>query len=281
MKKYFSILVALSLVLMLAVVGTCSNGVIRMATTIGPVDAGIVDTLIDLFEAKTGIKVEYVKAGTGKALEMSKSGDFDLVQVHAKELEEKFVAEGYGTERIDLMYNDFVIVGPKEDPAGIKGLSLGDALQRIMDTEALFISRGDLSGTHVAERNLWIAKGLEPKGDWYLEWEGGPQGNSATLRYTNERQAYTVIDRATYLVLKDEISLVVLVEKDELLLNYITLIPVNPKTFPHVNYDLTMKFVDFLTSEEAQIVIRDFKKDLYGEALFFPNSAKWRSLQGK
>jgi tungstate transport system substrate-binding protein len=281
LKEYLSILVGLALVLVMAGTGIGSERVIRMATTIGPVDAGIVDTLIDLFEAKTGIKVEYAKAGTGKALEMAKTGDFDIVQVHAKELEEKFVAEGYGTERIDLMYNDFVIVGPKDDPAGIKGLPLPEALEKIMDTESLFISRGDLSGTHVAERNLWIAAGLEPKGDWYLEWEGGPQGNSATLRYTDERQAYTVIDRATYLVLKNDISLTVLVEKDEAMLNFITLIPVNPERFPQVNYDLTMQFVDFLTSEEAQIVIRDFKKDVYGEALFFPNSAKWRSLHGK
>ncbi len=281
MNKYFLILVGLSMVLVMAGVGACSERVIRMATTIGPVDAGIVDTLIELFEAKTGIKVEYAKAGTGKALEMAKTGEFDLVQVHAKELEEQFVAEGYGTERIDLMYNDFVIVGPKEDPAGIKGLPLREALKRIMDTESLFISRGDLSGTHVAEMNLWKAAGLEPEGDWYLIWEGGPQGNAATLRYTNERQAYTVIDRATYLVLKNEITLIVLVEKDEAMLNFITLIPVNPERFPNVNYDLTMQFVEFLTSEEAQIAIRDFKKDVYGEALFFPNSAKWRSLHGK
>lgn len=250
---------------------------IRLATTIGPVDAGIVETLTKLFEEKTGIRVEYVGAGTGKALEMSKTGEFDLVQVHARELEEQFVAEGYGTERIALMYNDFVIVGPADDPAGIAGLTPSEALHRIMETESKFISRGDLSGTHVGEMNLWKAAGLEPAGDWYVVWEGGPQGNAATLRYTDEQQAYTFIDRATYLVLKNDISLKVLVEKDELLLNYITLIPVNPERFPQVKYDLVMQFVEFVTSEEVQTVIQDFKKDIYGESLFFPNSAQWRA----
>lgn len=258
---------------------TISSGpFIRLATTIGPVDAGIVGTLTKLFEEKSGIRVEYVGAGTGKALEMSKTGEFDLVQVHARELEEKFVAEGYGTERIDLMYNDFVLVGPADDPAGIEGLTPSEALHRIMETESKFISRGDLSGTHVGEMNLWKAAGLEPAGDWYVVWEGGPQGNTATLRYTDEQQAYTFIDRATYLVLKNDISLKVLVEKDELLLNYITLIPVNPERFPQVKYDLVMQFVDFVTSVEVQKVIEDFKKDIYGESLFFPNSAQWRAM---
>ncbi|WP_084171036.1 stalk domain-containing protein [Desulfofalx alkaliphila] len=250
---------------------------IRMASTIGPIDAGIVGTLTNLFEEKTGIKVEFVGAGTGKALEMSKTGDFDLVQVHARALEEQFVAEGYGTERIPLMYNDFVIVGPKSDTAGIRGLTPSEALNRIMETESLFISRGDRSGTHVGEMELWKAAELEPQGDWYVVWEGGPQGNSATLRYTDEQQAYTFMDRATYLVLKDEISLDVLVEKHESLLNFITLIPVNPEKFPQVKYDLVMQFVDYATSIEAQTVIENFKKDVYGESLFFPNSDRWHA----
>lgn len=254
-----------------------SESFIRLASTIGPIDAGIVGTLAELFEKKTGIRVEFVGAGTGKALEMSKTGDFDLVQVHARALEEQFVAEGYGTERIDLMYNDFVIVGPESDPAGIKGLTPTEALNRIMETQSLFISRGDRSGTHVSEMGLWEAAGLQPQGDWYVVWEGGPQGNTATLRYTDEQQAYTVIDRATYLVLKDEIDLKVLVEKHESLLNFITLIPVNPEMFPQVKYDLAMQFVDYATSDEGQAVIESFKKDIYGEPLFFPNSAQWRA----
>ncbi len=254
---------------------------IRLASTIGPIDAGIVGTLAELFEEETGIRVDFVGAGTGKALEMSKTGDFDLVQVHARALEEQFVADGYGTERIDLMYNDFVIVGPEADPAGINGLPPTEALHRIMETESLFISRGDRSGTHVSEMGLWEAAGLEPQGDWYLVWEGGPQGNSATLRYTDEQQAYTFMDRATYLVLKNEITLKVLVEKHESLLNFITLIPVNPEMFPQVKYDLAMQFVEYATSDEAQTVIDNFKKDIYGESLFFPNSAQWRARTGE
>lgn len=250
---------------------------IRMASTIGPVDAGIVEALAKYFEEKTGIRVEYVGAGTGKALEMSKTGDFDLVQVHAKALEEQFVAEGYGTERIDLMYNDFVIVGPAADPAGIKGHTPSDALEQIMVSESVFISRGDRSGTHVKEMELWADAGIDPSGDWYRAWEGGPQGNTATLRYTDEQQAYTVIDRATYLVLKNEITLAVLVEKDESLLNFITLIPINPETFPQVKHDLVIQFIELCTADEAQAMIRDFKKEIYGESLFFPNSAQWHS----
>lgn len=250
---------------------------IRLASTIGPIDAGIVGALAELFEEKTGIKVEFEGAGTGKALEMAKTGDFDLVLVHAKALEEQFVNEGWGTERIDLMYNDYVFVGPASDPAGIEGLTPTEALKKIMEMESQFISRGDKSGTHVAEMELWKAAEMEPKGDWYQVWEGGSQGNSATLRYTNEQQAYTVIDRATYLTLKNEITLKVLVEKHESLLNYITLIPVNPDKFPQVKHDMVMKFVDFTTSDEGQTLIQNFKKDVYGEPLFFPNSAQWRA----
>jgi len=251
--------------------------IIRLASTIGPIDAGIVGTLAELFEAKSGIKMEYKGAGTGKALEMAKTGDFDLVLVHARALEEQFVAEGWGTERIDLMYNDFVIVGPAADPAGISGQTPAEALRRIMAKQAPFISRGDKSGTHIAELGLWTAAGLEPQGDWYQVWEGGPQGNAPTLKYTDEQQAYTVMDRATYLILKNEITLKVLVEGYEELLNYITLIPVNPDKFPQVKYEMVMKFVDFATSNEGQTVIQNFKRDVYGEPLFFPNSAQWRA----
>lgn len=254
------------------------NVKIKMASTIGPIDAGIVGTLAEEFEKRTGINVEFLGAGTGKALEMAKSGDYDLVMVHAKALEEAFVAEGYGTKRIPVMYNDFVLMGPASDPAGIKGMTYAEALKAIMDKGAKFISRADQSGTHVKEMELWEAAGLEPKGDWYVAWEGGSKGNSATLKYTNEQQAYTLIDRATYLALKNEISIVPLVEGEEDMLNFISVIPVNPDKFPQVNAKLAQDFIDFMTSDEGQIIIRDFKKDLYGEPMFFPNAEGW---QGK
>ncbi len=254
------------------------NVKIKMASTIGPIDAGIVGTLAEEFEKRTGINVEFLGAGTGKALEMAKSGDYDLVMVHAKALEEAFVAEGYGTKRIPVMYNDFVLMGPASDPAGIKGMTYAEALKAIMDKGAKFISRADQSGTHVKEMELWEAAGLEPKGDWYVAWEGGSKGNSATLKYTNEQQAYTLIDRATYLALKNEISIVPLVEGEEDMLNFISVIPVNPDKFPQVNAKLAQDFIDFMTSDEGQIIIRDFKRDLYGEPMFFPNAEGW---QGK
>ncbi len=255
---------------------------ILLSSTIGPIDAGIVDVLENGFEKETGIRVRHVGAGTGAALDIAKRGTVDLVMVHAKSLEEKFVAEGFGTERIDLMYNDFVIVGPASDPAGIKGMQHAPpALKRLAEKGALFISRGDRSGTHVAEMELWEKAGIKPAGSWYVVYEKGGQGNGPTLRYTDEKGAYTVIDRATFLTLQKEIKLVVLVEKCPDLLNYISLIPVSPKKFPTVNYEDTMIFVRWLTSpEKGQLLIRDFGKEKYGSPLFFPNSKEWRNSQG-
>jgi len=250
---------------------------IKMASTIGPIDAGIVGALIQAFEKKSGIEVEYLKAGTGKALEMAKSGNFDLALVHAEALEEAFVAQGYGTKRIPVMYNDFIIMGPASDPAGIKGMPYAEALKAIMEKKARFRSRAYMSGTQVKEMELWGAAGLEPQGDWYVAWEGGTQGNRATLKYTDQQQAYTLIDRATYLALKNELSIVSLVEGEEDMLNFISIIPVNPDKFPQVNAKLAQEFVDFITSDEGQIIIRDFKRDIYGEPLFFPNAEGWRA----
>ena len=263
--------------------GKPKNGkFILMASTIGPIDSGIVDVLENEFEKETGIRVRHVGAGTGAALDIARKGNVDLVMVHAKSLEEKFVQEGFGTERIDLMYNDFVIVGPSKDPAGIKGMKQAtEALKKISEKSVTFVSRGDKSGTHVAEMELWGKAGIKPTGPWYVTYEKGAEGNVPTLRYTDSKAAYTVIDRATVLTFKDQIKLVVLVEKDEALLNYITLIPVNPKKFGKVNYDDAMTFVKWLTSsEKGQEIIRDFGKDRYRNPLFFPNSSEWRKSQG-
>jgi tungstate transport system substrate-binding protein len=262
--------------------GAQSGGFVLLSSTIGPIDSGIVDLLENEFEKETGIRVRHVGAGTGAALNIARKGNVDLVMVHAKSLEEKFVQEGYGTERISLMYNDFVIVGPGSDPAGVKGMkSAQEALQKISGKGAPFITRGDKSGTHVAEMDLWQKAGIKPQGNWYVTYEKGSEGNAPTLKYTDQRQAYTFIDRATYLSLKDQIKLAVLVEKDEILLNLISLIPVNPQKFPKVNYDDSMKFVKWLTSpEKGQKIIADFGKDKYGGPLFFANSKEWREKQG-
>jgi len=283
MKKWFVLGLICLLSFFPAASGAQGSRFILLSSTIGPIDAGIVDRLENQFERETGIRVRHVGSGTGAALDIARKGNIDLVLVHAKSLEEKFVREGFGTERIDLMYNDFVIVGPPDDPAGIKGMKLAtEALKRISEKGATFISRGDKSGTHVAEMQLWDSAGIKPSGSGYVIYEKGAMGNVPTLRYTDEKNAYTVIDRATYLTLKGQIKLAILVENDEALLNYMSLIPVNPKKFPKVNYEDAMTFVKWLTSpEKGQKIIRDFGKDKYGAALLFPNSKEWRTSQGK
>ncbi len=282
MKRWVCFELFCLLFLFPCVSGAQTSKFILLSSTIGPIDAGIVGLLENEFEKETGIRVRHVGAGTGAALDIAKNGNIDLVLVHAKSLEEKFVNEGFGTERISLMYNDFVIVGPPNDPAGIKGMKLAtEALRVISERGVTFISRGDNSGTHVAEKELWEKAGLKPSGSWYVVYEKGAEGNAPTLKYTDQKSAYTVIDRATFLTLKDQIKLVVLVEKDEALLNYISLIPVNPKKFGKVNYEDAMTFVKWLTSpEKGQKVIRDFGKDQYGSSLFFPNSNEWKKSQG-
>jgi tungstate transport system substrate-binding protein len=258
-----------------------TNKFILLSSTIGPIDSGIVDLLENEFEKETTIRVRHVGSGTGAALDIARKGNVDLVLVHAKSLEEKFIQEGFGTERIDLMYNDFVIVGPYNDPAGIKGMKLaGETLKKISETKVTFISRGDKSGTHVAEMQLWEKAGIKPSGSWYHVYEKGSLGNKATLKYADEKHAYTFMDRATYLSLKNDIKIQVLMENDEAMLNYITLIPVNPKKFPKVNYEDTMTFVKWLTSpQKGQRIIKDFGKDKYGSPLFFPNSREWKTSQ--
>jgi tungstate transport system substrate-binding protein len=258
-----------------------TNKFVLMASTIGPIDAGIVDVLENAFEKDSGIRVRHVGAGTGATLKIAQKGNMDLVMVHAKSLEEKFVAEGYGTERIDLMYNDFVIVGPPDDPAGIKGIKeVTEALKRISQKGVTFISRGDKSGTHVAEMQLWEKAAIKPSGSWYVVYEKGSAGNVATLLYANAKAAYTFVDRASFLGQKNQIKLQILVEGDEAMLNYITLIPVNPKKFPRVNHKDAMTYVKWLTNpKKGQKIIRDFGKDKYGSPLFFPNSKEWREKQ--
>ena len=278
MKKVLAFLLWGLLLLSPCVCAAGGDGFVFLASTIGPIDSGIVSLLENEFEKETGIRVRHVGAGTGAALDIARKGQIDLVMVHARTLEEKFVRDGYGTERIPLMYNDFVIVGPASDPAGIKGIKTATAaLAAIAGKKSPFISRGDWSGTHIAEMELWGKAGIKPAGAWYRIYEKGTEGNAPTLRFTDKEGAYTVIDRATYLSLKDQIKLTILVEGDEALLNYISLIPVNPAKFPSVNASDTQAFVEWMTSpQKGQLIIRDFGKDRYGGPLFFPNAAAWQ-----
>jgi tungstate transport system substrate-binding protein len=251
--------------------------VVMLASTIGPIDAGIVGALEDAFQRRSGIEVRHVGAGTGAALDMAKTGSFDLVMAHARALEDKFVADGFGVDRRDVMYNDFVVLGPPSDPARIRGEPrAAEAFRKIAAAHALFVARGDRSGTHVKEMEIWQKAGLTPSGSWYVVWERGATGNAPTTRYADERQAYVLMDRATYLTLKREIKLQVLVEKDTDLLNYIAVIRVNPARFPKVNADGARRFADWLVSDEAQQLIKTFGVDRYGEPLFFPSADAWR-----
>jgi tungstate transport system substrate-binding protein len=283
MKKWvFAVLFALAILLPCS--GYAQDGkFVLLASTIGPIDAGIVGALEEGFEQETGIRVRHVGAGTGAALKMAEGGQFDLVLVHAKALEEKFVQGGFGTQRVPLMYNDFVIVGPAADPAGIRGMkTAAEALKTIAAKGVTFITRGDQSGTHVAELDLCVKSGVKPAGPLYVTYEKGSTGNVPTLLFTDEKQAYTVIDRATQLSVRNKIKLAILVENEEAMLNFISLIPVNPAKFPRVNAAAAMQFVEWMTApEKGQVIIRDFGKDQYGAPMFFPNSDAWRKKMGK
>jgi tungstate transport system substrate-binding protein len=254
-----------------------SNPFLLMSSTIGPIDAGIVGALEEAYSKKTGIKIRHVGAGTGATLDMAKNGQFDLVLVHARALEDKFIADGFGVDRRDLMYNDFVILGPASDPAKIRGEKDATvALKKIADAKALCVTRGDNSGTDVKEKELWAKAGIKPAGDWYVVYEKGSTGNGPTTKYADQRQAYVLMDRATIITLGNEIKLETLVERGEDLLNYISLIKVNPAKFPKVNAAGANQYVDWLVSDEAQQLIKDFGVAQYGKPLFFPNSEQWR-----
>jgi tungstate transport system substrate-binding protein len=277
MKRLIAILALLSI----CTAAHAEKGFIMLASTIGPIDAGIVSALEDGFEKETGIRVRHVGAGTGEALKISEKGSIDLVMVHARSLEEKFVAAGFGTERIPFMYNDFVIVGPSSDPAGVRGMkSAAAALKQIAEKPSPFVTRGDKSGTHIAELELWAKAGLKPAGAWYKVYEKGSEGNVPTLRFTSSAGSYTLIDRATYLSIQKEIKLEILVEGDEVLLNRISLIPVNQGKFPQVNGEDVALFTRWLTSPtKGQKIVAEFGKERFGAALFFPDSREWHQKQ--
>lgn len=271
---------ALGLLLLSTFLGAQQPGkVVLLASTIGPIDSGIVATLEDAFEKESGIRVRHVGAGTGAALEIARQGSVDIVLAHARALEEKFVADGYGIGRVPLMYNDFVIVGPAADPAGIRGTKNAlDALRALAAKGAPFVTRGDNSGTHVAERDLWTKAGLKPAGSWYQLFAKGSEGNIATLVFTDAQNAYTLMDRASYLGARKRIKLEVLVEGDEVLLNHISLILVNPARCPKADLAGATAFQAWLTAaDKGQRIIADYGKETYGQALFIPESKEWKS----
>jgi tungstate transport system substrate-binding protein len=238
---------------------------LKLATTTSTENSGLLQVLLPPFEKAHACQVDVIAVGTGKALKLAEAGDVDVVMVHARKKEEAFVAAGYGVERRELMYNDFVLLGPVDDPAGIKGSKdASRALQKIASAQALFVSRGDQSGTHTKELELWQAAELLPTGDWYLE-TGRGMGEVITM--ANERQGYTLADRGTYIAYRDKIDLQIMVAGDKRLFNSYGVIAVNQKRHPHVKYELVLAFIDYLISPKGQKIIAEYHKN--GETLFF------------
>ena len=237
-----------------------------LASTTSTQDSGLFDVLIPAFEeANPEYKVKVIAVGTGEALEMGENKDADVLLVHAKAKEEAFVADGFGTERQDVMYNDFIIVGPAADPAGIEGMTVVDALEKISDAGEVFVSRGDESGTHSAEKKLWETADITPAGDWYMS---AGQGMGDVLKIASETPGYTMTDRATYLNLKDTLALEILVEGDAVLFNQYGVIPVVDASNP----EGAQAFADWIVSEDGQAVIADYGIEEFGDPLFFPNA---------
>lgn len=243
---------------------------IKLATTTSTENSGLLDELLPVFRKVSGIEVQVLSMGTGKALRTAENGDCDVVLVHAPAAEEAFVDAGFGIDRRAVMHNDFVILGPSDDPAGVKIAASADiALKQIAQKQAVFCSRGDDSGTHKKERSLWKAARLEPEGAWYQETG---QGMGSTLTIANQKRGYVLADRGTYLAFRDKIDLVVLGAGDKRLMNPYSVIAVNPARHPYVRHDAVKKFMDWLTGPEAQALIGGFRLD--GEPLFHPDAAK-------
>jgi tungstate transport system substrate-binding protein len=246
---------------------------IVVSSTTSTTDSGLFNHLLPLFKAKTGIEVKVVSQGTGQALDTGRRGDSDVVFVHAKAQEEKFVAEGFGVKRFPVMYNDFILIGPKSDPAGVKGSKdITDALKKIKAKSATFISRGDKSGTHSAELNLWKAASIDiagaDKGAWYKEIG---QGMGAALNTASASNGYVLSDRGTWLNFKNRGDLVIVVEGDKRLFNQYGVMLVSPEKHKHVKKELGQAFIDWLVSPEGQKAINDYK--INGEQLFFANAS--------
>lgn len=246
---------------------------LTLTTTTSTYDTGLLDELNASFEEMYGVTVDAIAQGTGAALETARNGDSDVVMVHARSLEDEFMRDGYGVNRRDLMFNDFVVLGPEDDPAGIEGAnSAAVAFATIAESEASFISRGDNSGTHSKERAVWEKAGVDPGGDWYRETG---QGMGEVLNIANEQGAYTISDRGTYLSQRSEIDLAILLQGPieggpELLANPYGIMAVNPAVHDNVNYDLAMAYIGYVTSPDAQELIANYESN--GEQLFFPRA---------
>jgi len=250
-----------------AILPASAQQVIKLSTTTSTENSGLLSYLLPKFESKTNSRVHVISVGTGKALELAKNGDVDVTLVHARPLEDKFIAAGYGVNRRDVMYNDFIIVGPDADPAGIKGSKdVLAAMKKIVDSGARFISRGDNSGTDVMEKGYWKEIGTQPQGSAYVS---AGLGMGEVLNMAAQMQAYTLTDRATYISYRARTGLAIVVEGDKRMFNPYGIIAVNPERYKDINYKGAMQLVEWITSDEGQQAIAGFKVD--GQQLFFPS----------
>jgi len=246
---------------------------IIMATTTSTQDSGLLDVLLPVFEKKTGYFVKTIAVGSGQAMAMGQKGEADVLLVHSPAAEQKFVKEGYGVNRRLVMHNDYIVVGPTADPAKVKGMkSTIDVFKKIASSNNIFMSRGDNSGTHSKEKDIWKKAGVKNEGEKWYQQTG--LGMGQTLNVASEKAAYTLADRGTYLALKKRLSLDILSEGDAVLLNVYHVIEVNPSKWPKVNAAGAKAFADFMLSKEVQDIIKTFGVDKFGSALFFPDAGK-------
>lgn len=243
---------------------------LKLATTTSTENSGLLNVLLPPFEEKYNVKVDVIAVGTGKAIALGKNGDVDVLLVHDPEAEKEFMENGFGVNHREVMYNDFVILGPSNDPAQVKGLKdVVSAFTRIAEQKAFFVSRGDASGTDVKEKNIWKVANINPEGNWYMEVG---QGMGTTLQMADEKRAYVLCDRGTFLAYKDKIDLEVLVEGDPLLFNPYSIMAVNPALYPQVKYEEAMQLIAWVTSIAGQKIIREYK--INEEVLFHPVAIK-------
>ena len=279
MRIAFLAVVALVIISLAGPVQAQQKSII-LATTTSTQDSGLLDVLIPIFEKKTGYFMKTIAVGSGQAMAMGQKGEADVLLVHSPDAEKKFVAEGYGINRRIIMHNDYIIVGPSEDPAKIRGAKSSSAsFKNIASARSLFLSRGDNSGTHSKEKAIWKAAGINPEGEKWCQQTG--LGMGQTLSVAAEKKGYTLADRGTYLALKKNLGLDILVEGDAILLNIYHVIEVNPAKWPKVNVPGGKAFADFMVSKETQDVIRIFGVDKFGSPLFFPDAGKKEEELGK
>ena len=268
----FTLFIATLTLLASTLTASAASKAIILATTTSTQDSGLLDVLVPVFEKEHSYQVKTISVGSGQAMKMGEKGEADVLLVHSPEAEKKFMAGGYGVTRRLVMHNDFVVVGPASDPARVKGATAAEAMKRIAKSGAIFISRGDNSGTHAKEKGLWKGAAINPEGQKWYQQTG--LGMGQTLNVAAEKRCYTITDRATYLSLKKGLGLEILVEGDGKLLNVYHVIELNPVKSPKINVQGGKAFADFMVSKKTQDLIGRFGVDKYGAPLFFPDAGK-------